>query len=49
MDVQDAELSITDDGRDDDDVRDLPKLALLFLKLESTLNVSNRCIDKTVL
>lgn len=45
VDVQDGELSITDDGRDDNDVRDLPNLiekhlALLFLKLESTFNVS---------
>lgn len=53
VDVQDGELSITDDGQDDNDVRDLTnliekKLALSFLKLESTFNVSNRCIDEVV-
>lgn len=53
VDVQDGELSINDDGRDDNYVRDLPNLiennpALLFLKLESTFNLSNRCIDEVV-
>lgn len=53
MGVQDVEFSITDDGYDDDDVRDLPKLiekrlALLFLKLESIFYVSNRCIDEVI-
>lgn len=53
MDVQDGELSISDDGRDDDDVRGLPnttekKKMVLFLKLETTFNVLNRCIDEVV-
>lgn len=52
VEIQDRELP--DDGQDDDnDVRVLPNhiekmLALLFLKLESTFNVSNRCIDEVV-
>ncbi|XP_042084783.1 uncharacterized protein LOC102293912 isoform X2 [Haplochromis burtoni] len=54
MDVQDEELSITNDGQgNDDDVRDLPNIieknmALLFLKLESKFNVSNKCIDEII-
>ena len=51
--VQDVEFSITDDGNYYEDVRDLPnlierRLALLFLKLESIFNVSNRCIDQVI-
>lgn len=52
MDVQGGELSITNDGQgNDDDVRGLPNIveknmALLFLKLESKFNVSNKCIDE---
>lgn len=54
MDVQDGELSITNDGQgNDDDVRGLPNIveknmALLFLKLESKFNVSNKCIDEII-
>ena len=47
MEVQDVDISMTDDG--DDDIKELPnlekRLALLFLKLESIFHVSNRCID----
>lgn len=51
--VQDVELSVTDDGDGDDDIKDRPnilekKIALLFLKLESIFNVSNRCIDEVI-
>ena len=50
MEVQDVDISMTDDG--DDDIKELPnlekRLALLFLKLESIFHVSNRCIDKII-
>ena len=51
MEVQDVEISMTDDG--DDDIKELQnllekRLALLFLKLESIFNVPNRCIDEVI-
>lgn len=53
VEVQDVEFSVTDDGDGDDDIKDLPnllgkKIALLFLKLESIFNVSNRRIDEVI-
>lgn len=52
MEVQDVEFPVIDDGDGDDDIKDLPnllgKFALLFLKLESIFNVSNRCIDEVI-
>lgn len=49
VEIQDVEFLMTDDG--DDDIKELPnllwkKIALLFLKLESISNVSNKCIDE---
>lgn len=51
VEVQDVEFPVTDDG--DDDIKDLPnllgkKITLLFLKLESIFNVSNRYIDEVI-
>ena len=51
MEVQDVDISMTDDG--DDDIKELQnllekRLALLFLKLESIFHVPNRCIDEVI-
>ena len=51
MEVQDVDISMTDDG--DDDIKELQnllekRLALLFLKLESIFHVQNRCIDEVI-